>query len=122
MLYGHGMTSPKPPVAATRPHSYSHHNIQIDDPWAWLKDPGYPNVTDKDVLAYLEEENAYFEAVMAPHKPLAETLSARCAGGSRKTIQPSRSATATGSTGPISRPAANIGAGGASPRAAARTN
>ncbi|PVX29666.1 S9 family peptidase [Sphingomonas pokkalii] len=65
---------PKPPVAATRPHSITHHGITIEDPWAWLRDPGYPDVQDKDVLAYLEQENAYFDAVMAPHKPLAETL------------------------------------------------
>jgi oligopeptidase B len=63
-----------PPVAATRPHSVTHHGITIEDPWAWLRDPGYPEVTDKDVLAYLEAENAYFDAIMAPHKPLAETL------------------------------------------------
>lgn len=65
---------PKPPVAATRPHSFSVHGVTIDDPWAWLKDPGYPQVTDKDVLAYLEEENAYFEKVIAPLKPLSERL------------------------------------------------
>ena len=66
--------NPTPPVAATRPHSVTHHGITIEDPWAWLRDPGYPEVTDKQVLAYLEAENAYFDAVMAPHKPLAETL------------------------------------------------
>ncbi len=66
--------TPKPPIAATRPHSFTAHNVKIDDPWAWLKDPAYPQVTDKDVLAYLAEENAYFEAVMAPHKKLSETL------------------------------------------------
>jgi oligopeptidase B len=68
------MTDPTPPIAATRPHQFEAHGVRIDDPWAWLKDPGYPEVTDKDVLAYLEEENAYFEAVMAPHQPLVETL------------------------------------------------
>ena len=66
--------SPTPPVAATRPHSFTTHGITIEDPWAWLKDPGYPEVTDKDVLAYLEAENAYFEAMMAPHKPLTDRL------------------------------------------------
>lgn len=65
---------PKPPVAATRPHSFTRHGITIEDPWAWLRDPGYPDVQDKDVLAYLEAENAYFDAVMAPLKPLSETL------------------------------------------------
>lgn len=65
---------PTPPVAATRPHSFSAHGVTIEDPWAWLKDPGYPEVTDKDVLGYLEAENAYFEAVIAPIKPLTEQL------------------------------------------------
>lgn len=65
---------PKPPVAATRPHSFTRHGITIEDPWAWLRDPGYPDVTDRQVLAYLEAENAYFDAVMAPLKPLSETL------------------------------------------------
>ncbi|NLS28916.1 Dipeptidyl aminopeptidase BI [Sphingomonas sp. S2M10] len=66
--------TPTPPVAATRPHSVTHHGITIEDPWAWIRDPGYPDVTDRQVLAYLEAENAYFDAIMAPHKPLAETL------------------------------------------------
>jgi oligopeptidase B len=65
---------PTPPVAAARPYSFERHGVTVEDPWAWLRDPGYPDVTDKDVLAYLEEENAYREAVMAPLKPLADTL------------------------------------------------
>ncbi|WP_151953749.1 S9 family peptidase [Sphingomonas sp. EC-HK361] len=63
-----------PPVAATRPHSFTAHGVTIDDPWAWLKDAGYPEVTDTDVLAYLEAENAYFDSVMAPHQPLVDRL------------------------------------------------
>jgi oligopeptidase B len=65
---------PRPPVAATRPHSFTAHGVTIEDPWAWLRDPGYPTVTDKDVLAYLEEENRFFETVMEPLKPLSDTL------------------------------------------------
>src|SRR5690242_1799081 len=64
----------KPPVAATRPHSFTAHGHTIHDPWAWLKDPNYPDVSDKDVLAYLEAENAYFEAAMKPHQPLVDRL------------------------------------------------
>jgi oligopeptidase B len=71
---------PQPPVAATRPHSFTTHGITIDDPWAWLKDAGYPDVTDKDVLAYLAAENAYFETIMAPHKPLVDRLYAEMKG------------------------------------------
>ncbi|WBH15259.1 S9 family peptidase [Sphingomonas radiodurans] len=68
------MSLPAAPIAATRPHSFEAHGVTIEDPWAWLKDPNYPDVDDKDVLAYLEEENAYFEAAMAPHRPLIDRL------------------------------------------------
>jgi oligopeptidase B len=65
---------PAPPIAERRPHSFAHHGVSIDDPFAWLRDPNYPDVTDADVLAYLNAENAYFEAAMAPHQPLIESL------------------------------------------------
>lgn len=68
------MTEPVPPVAPTRPHSFTAHGETISDPWAWLKDPHYPEVTDPDVLGYLQAENAYFEAVMAPRRPLVDRL------------------------------------------------
>lgn len=67
-------TIPTPPVAEQRPHSFTAHGITIDDAYAWLKDPGYPDVTDPDVLAYLAAENAYFESVMAPRRPLVDRL------------------------------------------------
>ncbi|WP_066646501.1 MULTISPECIES: S9 family peptidase [Sphingomonas] len=63
-----------PPIAPRRPHSFTAHGQTIEDPYAWLKDPGYPEVTDKDVLGYLEAENAYFEGMMAPLKPLTDRL------------------------------------------------
>lgn len=65
---------PPPPRAEQRPHSFERHGIRIDDPYAWLRDPGYPEVKDEDVLAYLKAENAYFEAWKGPHEPLIETL------------------------------------------------
>jgi oligopeptidase B len=65
---------PTPPRADRRQFSFTVHGQTIDDPYAWLKDPGYPEVTDKDVLAYLEAENGYFEGVMAPLKPLTDRL------------------------------------------------
>jgi oligopeptidase B len=67
-------TPVSPPVAAKKPHSFTHHGVTVSDDYAWLRDPGYPEVTDKAVLAHLEAENAWFEARMAPHKPLVETL------------------------------------------------
>ncbi len=63
-----------PPIAEQRDHSYSRHGITISDPYHWLKDQSYPVVDDPAVLAYLNAENAHFEAAMAPHSALVETL------------------------------------------------
>ncbi|MBV9931552.1 MAG: S9 family peptidase [Alphaproteobacteria bacterium] len=68
------MTLLPPPRAEQRPYSYERHGIRVEDPFHWLRDPLYPEVKDEAVLAYLEAENAYFEAAMAPHKGLVETL------------------------------------------------
>jgi oligopeptidase B len=65
---------PAPPRAEPRPHRYERHGYTVEDPYAWLKDPGYPVVEDEDILAYLKAENAYFEAAMAPHAELVDTL------------------------------------------------
>ncbi|UAK24301.1 S9 family peptidase [Sphingomonas nostoxanthinifaciens] len=73
-------TLPPPPVAATRPHSFTTHGITVDDPWAWLKDAGYPEVTDTDILDYLKAENAFFDAAMAPQRDLIDTIFAEMKG------------------------------------------
>jgi oligopeptidase B len=65
---------PPPPRAEQRPHSYERHGVTIQDPYHWLRDSSYPTVDDEDILSYLRAENAYFEAAMAPHQPLIETL------------------------------------------------
>jgi len=64
----------QPPVAAKRPHSYTHHGITIEDPYDWLYDKSYPTVDDPEVLAHIKAENAYFEAKMAAQAPLTEAL------------------------------------------------
>ncbi|MEV4933110.1 S9 family peptidase [Sphingobium sp. LSP13-1-1.1] len=69
------MTAPSAvPSADRRPHSFTRHGITVEDPYAWLRDPGYPEVTDREVLSYLEEENAFFEAAMQPRKALTDRL------------------------------------------------
>ncbi|MFP5330262.1 MAG: S9 family peptidase, partial [Alphaproteobacteria bacterium] len=65
---------PPPPRAEQRLHKYQHHGIEIEDPWHWLRDQGYPNVTDENVLAYLKAENAYFDAWAEPNRALIEQL------------------------------------------------
>ena len=64
----------KEPAAERREHSFTHHGTTIEDPYAWLKDPGYPEVSDPDVIHYLQAENQHFEAHMQPLSNLVDTL------------------------------------------------
>jgi oligopeptidase B len=60
---------PLPPVAKTIPKTDTiHGDVRVDD-YAWLREKDSP-----DVLAYLEAENAYTDAVTAPTEALQETL------------------------------------------------
>ena len=68
------MTLTTPPVAPKIPHVETHHGISVTDDYAWLRDPGYPEVTNKAVLAHLEAENAWFESRMNPHQGLIDSL------------------------------------------------
>ncbi|MFU8816426.1 MAG: hypothetical protein ACNA7W_13835, partial [Pseudomonadales bacterium] len=64
----------KPPVPQAVPYVYTRHGISVEDPYAWLKDPGYPEVSDPKILAYLRAENDYFESQMGPYRPLVDDL------------------------------------------------
>ena len=64
----------KEPTAERREHAFTHHGVTIQDPYAWLKDPGYPEVTDSDVIQYLQAENQHFEAHMQPLSNLVDVL------------------------------------------------
>ena len=70
---------PDIPVARRVAHSVTHHGGTIEDPYAWLRDPAYPQVNDPDVLGYLKAENAYFEAAMSR----VEGSSTRCSRDER---------------------------------------
>ncbi len=62
------------PNAAKRPTDTVVHGETLTDDYAWLRDPAYPEVTDAEVLDHLKAENAWFEAWMAPHRPLVDIL------------------------------------------------
>ena len=64
----------EPPIADRRPHSWVLHDIEIEDPYHWLKDQSYPEIDDTDILNHLKQENAYFEQFMAPLQNLVEDL------------------------------------------------
>jgi len=62
------------PIAAKKPFASTHHGVSLSDPYHWLKDPGYPTVEDKEILAHLEAENAYYRAYMDPHEALTTKI------------------------------------------------
>src|ERR1035437_684936 len=59
----------QPPVARKEATQTSLHGVTLTDDYAWLRDREHPDVT-----AYLEAENAYAAAVMAPLAELREHL------------------------------------------------
>ena len=63
------MTDLKPPIAARSPTTTVLHGETRTDDYAWLRDKENP-----DVIAYLNAENAYTEAVTAPTEPLQKQL------------------------------------------------
>ncbi|MFN5084751.1 MAG: S9 family peptidase [Novosphingobium sp.] len=68
------MSLTTPPKAVKKPHSVTHHGITVTDDYAWLRDPGYPEVKDAEVLAHLQAENAWFEARMAGQQGRIDAL------------------------------------------------
>ncbi len=60
---------PAPPTARKHHTETQKHGVLLADDYAWLRDKEDPNVT-----AYLEAENAYADAVMAPLAGLREEL------------------------------------------------
>ncbi|MFD2264272.1 S9 family peptidase [Lacibacterium aquatile] len=52
---------PQPPRA--QEVAYTHPDGR-PDPYAWLRDPGYPKVTDEAILDYLRAENTYVDQVL----------------------------------------------------------
>ncbi|XP_024378586.1 uncharacterized protein [Physcomitrium patens] len=62
---------PKPPVARKVSHVLETHGDKRIDDYYWIRDDERKN---PDVLAYLEEENSYTEAVMADSKDFQESL------------------------------------------------
>ena len=62
-------TNMEPPSAAKKPKELTQHGHTRIDPYYWLRERDNP-----EVIAYLEAENAYREAVMKSTEPLQEKL------------------------------------------------
>src|SRR5262249_56579400 len=75
-----GWINPAPPSAARRPVRLSAHGIERVDSYAWLRASNWKQVlTDPSALApeirgYIDTENRYAEAVLAPLSGLRTKL------------------------------------------------
>ncbi|MDA8198227.1 MAG: S9 family peptidase [Thermaerobacter sp.] len=58
-----------PPKAPRIPHAHVLHGVTRPDDYYWLRERDNPAV-----IQYLTEENAYYDAVMAPLRPMAQRL------------------------------------------------
>ena len=72
--------TPTPPAAKKIPKETKIHGTTLKDDYFWLREKETPEVTK-----HLEAENAYMEAVMAPHKVFQETLYAEMLGRIKQT-------------------------------------
>lgn len=72
--------TPAAPVARIEPKTITQLGRTRTDNYAWLKDENWqavmrdPSVLRPDIRAYLDEENAYREALMAPTRALQEKI------------------------------------------------
>ena len=75
-----------PPLAPRRPSRQTLHGVALTDDYAWLKDENWqqvlrdPSRLDPDIRSYLEAENRYTEAILAPTESLQKTLVAEMRG------------------------------------------
>ena len=58
-----------PPIARQVPYQFEHLNQSFVDPYRWFQDK-----TDPEVIAYLEQENAYTQSVLGHTQALQEQL------------------------------------------------
>ena len=59
--------SERPPVAEEVEHVEIRHGERVVDPYRWMRDDDRKN---PKIIAYLEAENTYTDAVMKPTEPL----------------------------------------------------
>ena len=64
---------PSAPTARKDHTEATFHGVALSDDYAWLRDKDNPEVT-----AYLEAENAYAEALIAPSPLCATNSTTRC--------------------------------------------
>jgi oligopeptidase B len=74
-LTGCGDRAPQPPLAEIRPHEMTTHGHTRTDNYFWLRER-----EDPQVLAYLEAENSYLEAMTREMRPLQDKLLAEMKG------------------------------------------
>jgi oligopeptidase B len=63
-----------PPKATKKPYSYEVGKQKISDDYFWLRDPNWPNVQDKEVIDYLNQENEYAKSHLDKLSDLKETI------------------------------------------------
>ena len=70
----------KPPVAACRPTTVTHHGVTLTDDYAWLRAANWqevmrkPKLLDPQIRAHLDAENAYTQAMLADTEKLQKQL------------------------------------------------
>ena len=73
-------TLPPAPVAERRPHATIVHGVTLEDPYHWLRDPGYPLVEDPDDPRLSPCRERLFRGGDGAARPLVESSSQEMKG------------------------------------------
>jgi len=73
-------TPPAPPAAPQHEHREVRHGATINDPYFWLREKSSP-----EVVRYLEQENAYTQALTSSLKPFEDKLYSEMLGRIKQT-------------------------------------
>ena len=104
----------EPPVAARKPVRRVTHGIERTDDYAWLRDENWRDVVNDpsrlapEIRAYVDAENNYAEALMAPLSGLRARLVEEMKGRIEPASPACRCRTARSPIGASSTPAPNI--------------
>lgn len=68
-------THSTPPIAKQTEHVTEIHGTKLVDPYAWMRSSAWPGeIKDRDIIDYLESENAFFDDYMRPNQALKNRL------------------------------------------------
>lgn len=62
------------PIAKIKEEKFTLHGVELTDPYKWLRDKAWPNISDDEILSYVRAENEFTEEFFKPKSDLVEVI------------------------------------------------